>query len=175
MKIMTKINIIVLSIISVIAMYSCGSAQKTADKDTKAWKYEIECEGTGVQGSYLVKVWSYSEEPEVAIEQAKKNAIHGVIFKGYTSTRQGCTSQKPLAGNLSIEDKNKDFFKSFFANGGMYMKYISLSTDGKVDSGDVLKMGKKKYKVGVVVSVQKDALRKYLESKGIIKGLSSGF
>ena len=172
---MKKLNIVIVSIISVLAMYSCGSAQKTADKDTKAWNYEIECEGTGVQGSYIVKVWSYSEEPEVAIEQAKKNAVHGIIFKGYTSVNSGCTSQKPLASNLSIEDNNKDFFKSFFADGGMYMKFISLSTDGNVDSGDVLKMGKKKYKIGVVVSVQKDELRKYLESKGIIKGLSSGF
>ena len=33
----------------------------------------------------------------------------------------------------------------------------------------------KEYKVGVVVSVRKDDLRKALEAAGIIRGLNSGF
>jgi len=37
-----------------------------------------------------------------------------------------------------------------------------------------VKVGKE-YKIGVVVSVSKDQLRKDLEAAGIIKGLSSGF
>ena len=44
-----------------------------------------------------------------------------------------------------------------------------------VGAGDVSKVNKKEYKVGVVVSVNKDELRKYLESEGILKGLASGF
>jgi hypothetical protein len=38
----------------------------------------------------------------------------------------------------------------------------------------VIKIGKE-YKIGVIVSVQKDYLRKDLEAAGVIKGLSSGF
>ena len=38
-----------------------------------------------------------------------------------------------------------------------------------------IKISKKEYKIGVVVSVSVASLRKDLESAGIIKSLSSGF
>ncbi|MDD2426405.1 MAG: hypothetical protein PHU00_10390, partial [Bacteroidales bacterium] len=54
------------------------------DENTRNWRYEIEGVQTGVQGTYLIKVWTYSKRPDLAIEQAKKNAVHGVIFqKGF--------------------------------------------------------------------------------------------
>jgi len=55
------------------------------------------------------------------------------------------------------------------------MRFVSLSTDGAVGAGDVMKVSKKEYKVGVVVAVNKAELRKYLEEEGVIKGLSAGF
>ncbi len=54
------------------------------------------------------------------------------------------------------------------------MKYVSLSNDGSIDTDDRLKVGKE-YKIGVVVSVMKDQLRKDLEKAGIIKALDAGF
>ena len=51
---------------------------------------------------------------------------------------------------------------------------MSESSDGNVAAEDRMKVGKE-YKIGVIVSVFKDALRQDLESAGIIKGLSSGF
>ena len=38
-----------------------------------------------------------------------------------------------------------------------------------------LKISKREYKIGVIVNVQSDQLRKRLEKEGIAKGLSSGF
>lgn len=147
--------------------------KKKADEETAEWRYEIACEKVGSQGTYLVKVWSYSRKPEVAVEQAKKNAVHGVIFKGFSGN--GCATQKPIARSASLEAEKADFFKLFFASGGKYMKFVTSSNNGSVAAGDVTKVGKKEYKVGVVVTVQKDLLRKDLEAAGIIKGLSSGF
>ena len=148
--------------------------QRKADEATKAWRYEIECAGIGKDGTYLIKVWSYSKNATIATTQAKKNAVHGVIFKGFSGGGQGCTSQKPLASNPNIEEEKADFFDPFFEEGGKYMKYVSESSDGNVDASDRVKVGKE-YKIGVLVSVSKDALRKDLEAAGIIKGLSSGF
>jgi hypothetical protein len=150
-----------------------AQAGKKADKETEEWRYEIECVSTGATGSYLVKVWSYSKKPDVAINQAKKNAVHGVVFKGFTGKGAGCT-QKPLAGSPALEQEKAEFFKDFFADGGKYMKFVSVSGDGSVAAEDRLKIGKE-YKIGVVVSVYKDELRKDLEAAGIIKGLNSGF
>lgn len=167
----------VILIITLVSFSLTADAQKRkANKDTEQWKYEIECMGTGTAGTYLVKVFSYNKKPHIAEAQAKKNAIHGIIFKGFAGDRsKGCSTQKPLARNPSVEFDKEDFFKDFFADGGRYMKFVSSSSDGSTGGRDVTKVGKKLYKIGVVVSVHKDALRKDLEAAGVLKGLASGF
>jgi len=164
----------VLFFMSASPILSQARAKKKAMRDMEAFRYEIECLGTGVEGTYLIKVWTYSKKPKVAIEQSKKNAVHGVIFKGFAGGGRGCISQKPLASSPEVEDEHSEFFDKFFADGGDYMKYVSLSNDGSIDSEDRLKVGKE-YKIGVVVSVMKDQLRKDLEKAGIIKALDAGF
>lgn len=150
-----------------------AQARRKADKDTDRWRYEIEVVGTGVQGTYLIKVWSYSKKPDVAIEQAKKNAVHGVIFRGFAG-KQGITGQKALSSNVNLVEEKSDFFEPFFKDNGKYIKFVSLTADGAVGAGDRIKIGKE-YKVGVIVSVRVADLRKDLEEAGIIKKLGAGF
>lgn len=151
-----------------------AQAKRKARLDMEAFRYEIECVGIGTQGTYLIKVWTYSKKPKVAIAQSKKNAVHGIIFKGFSGGGQGCTSQKALAPSIDVQDENPDFFEGFFDDRGDFNKYVAVSGDGAIDSEDRLKVGKE-YKIGVVVSVMKDQLRKDLEKAGVIKGLDSGF
>lgn len=150
-----------------------AQAKNKANKDTEAWRYEIEAVQTGVQGTYQIKVWSYSKNPVVAIEQSKKNAVHGIIFKGFAG-KQGVPGQKPLTTNVNLEQEKSDFFKPFFSDGGKYMKFVSITNDGTVAAEDRMKIGKE-YKIGVIVSVRVAELRKDLEDAGIIKGLGAGF
>jgi hypothetical protein len=124
-------------------------------------------------GSYLIKVWSYSRNQSVAAEQAKKNAVHGVIFSGFAGMN-GVPRQPPLATSPNLENEKKEFFDPFFANGGRYMKYVSITNDGSIGAKDRLRVGKE-YKIGVIVSVAKDELRKDLEDAGIIRPLGAGF
>ena len=175
MKMKTVFNKNILFIILAIGLMFCANAQtrKKANKDTATWRYEIEAVQNGTQGTYLIKVWSYSTNPEIAIEQSKKNAVHGIIFKGYTGT-QTIEGQKPLTDNVNLEVEKADFFKPFFADGGKYMKFVSLSNDGAVAAEDRMKIGKE-YKIGVIVTVNKSSLLKDLENAGIIKSLNSGF
>ena len=74
----------------------------------------------------------------------------------------------------ALEQEKAEFFDQFFAECGKYMKFVSISSDVEVAAEDIMKVGKE-YKIGVVVSVMYDLLRKDLEAAGIIKGLSSGF
>ena len=146
--------------------------KRKAQKDTENWRYEIECVGIGKAGTKVIKVWSYSKKAKIAIAQAKKNAVHGIIFQGYAGGGQGCTSQKPLASNPSVEQEKAEFFDNFFnINGGKYMKFVSHSGDA---TPTVMKVGKE-YKIGVIVTVMSANLRKDLEAAGIVRGLSSGF
>ena len=54
------------------------------------------------------------------------------------------------------------------------MKFVNVTGDGSVAAEDRLKVGKE-YKIGVVVSINVNLLRKDLETAGIIKGLGAGF
>jgi hypothetical protein len=155
------------------AMIGCGTAKRTADKEMRQFRYEIEAVGTGVQGTYQVKVWTYSKDANAAVEQAKKNAVHGIIFKGFAG-KQGITGQKPLASNAAIEVERKDYFEPFFADGGKFQQFVSIANDGAIAPGDRIKIGKE-YKIGVVVSVNVASLRKELENAGIIQKLGGIF
>ncbi len=148
-------------------------SKKKSKKDTHNFRYEIECIGEGKQGTYAIKVFSYSKKPKVAIEAAKRNAVHGIIFKGLAGGK--CVNKPALARNPNLEQEKADFFKSFFANGGKYSKFVTTSTDGAIEAGDVTKVSKKEYKIGVNVSVNVNLLRKDLEAAGIIQGLGSRF
>jgi hypothetical protein len=175
---MKKINIVVAFVLFLIVPYvsiaQSKKNRKDADKETAAWRYEIEAVGTGVQGSYQVKVWSYSKKPQVAMEQAKKNAVHGIVFKGFPSNGR-VQGQKALVQNPNLEKEQTKFFEDFFETGQKYLKFVTLANNGAIGPGDRIKISKKEYKIGVVVSVNVAALRKDLEASGIVKGLGSGF
>jgi hypothetical protein len=149
-----------------------ANAQKKEDKRTMQWRYEIQCGGIGADGYYLIKIFTYSSKRKLPMEQAKKNAVHGVLFKGFPGDNlSGCATQKPICTNPNIEFEKKEFFDTFFADGGAYMKFVADSSDGNIDPDDSMKVGKE-FKVGILVSVNKSELRKYLEAAGIIRGLS---
>lgn len=148
--------------------------QRKADSDTNEWRYEVEAVGTGTQGTYQIKVWTYSKSQKTAIEQAKKNAVHAVTFKGFPGNGR-TQGQKPLARNPNVEQEKQEFFNDFFKDGGKFQKYVFLANNGSIDPNDRIKVSRKEYKIGVVVSVNVTGLRKDLEAAGIIKGLSSGF
>ena len=172
MKSFVKITCLLLIVLAGFATETTAQKRK-ADKDTQNWIYEIEPVAVGSQGSYLIKVWSYSKKPVIAIEQAKKNAVHGIIFKGFTGI-QGVPGQRPLTNNPNLEVEQAEFFKNFFADGGKYMKFVNITNDGAVAAEDRIKMDKQ-YKIGVVVSVNVAGLRKDLEDAGMVRGLNSGF
>ena len=143
----------------------CGASKNLAKTETGKFQYEIEGVNNGTQGSYLVKVWTYSSTKYANIEECKKNAVHGVIFKGYAGSAQ-VRPQKPLVREAGAEMAHADYFDTFFANGGEYNKYVTV-TQG---TQEIVKVGQT-YKVGLIVSVSKDQLRRALETAGVVKSL----
>lgn len=162
----------------VAAMPFCASAQKRhvkkANEQTAEWRYEIEPTELVKQGSVTVKVWSFSKKPAVAQEQARKNAVHGVIFKGVAAGKT-TPARKALAASTAGHEA---FFDAFFADGGEFGRFVALTNSGAMGAGDVIRStsntNKKEYKVGVLCTVAYDQLRAYLESQGVIKGLGAG-
>lgn len=150
------------------------SAQTRKEKKIAGYtvdNYEVECLGTGNEGTQLMKVWGYGKKPEDAVIQAKLNAVHAVIFKGIFAGAGGCM-KRPLVSDPNTEEKNQDYFDTFFKPNGEYLSYIATSGEGVRES---IKVDKKTYKVAISVSVQHSALRKKLEADGIVKKLGAGF
>ena len=160
---MMKKTILILGLTAL--MLSLGSC---ATKNN--FGYELNCLGVGSEGSNLIKVYSYASNYNKALNQAKHDAVHGILFKGIVGGN-GCSNQPAIVKPQELA-ANQAFFDKFFKS-GEYLRFVNISNDGSVDGGDRLRVGNQ-YKIGVVVSVQKDALRKYLEQAGVIKRLDAG-
>ncbi len=168
--------LIAVTALFLIASSSCRRTKVlTTNKDKMAGymtsNYEVECMGTGMDGTQLIKVWGYGKNPSSAIYYAKKNAVHAVMFKGINAGKSGCMT-RPLITKPGAEVRHSDFFNTFFADGGHYLNFVSQTGDGTVDR---IKVATGQYKVGVIVSVRHAALRRELETAGIINKLSRGF
>ncbi len=165
-------NVLFLTVVFLTSITTFAQKRK-AERDTKLWRYEIEGIAEGKEGTYLIKVWSYNKKDKIAIEQAKKNAVHGIIFKGFTGHGK-VTNQPALINDLNVEIEKEEFFESFFdeKNPRGFMKYVEISNDATIGPDDIKQFGNE-YKIGVVVSVHKDRLKTFLLAEGIIKPLDS--
>jgi len=158
--------VMVLACVGMVAMAG-NRKQKKADADTESFRYELESVETAGSGYVNVKVWSYSRRPSIAIEQCKKNAVHGILFKGSTGT--GGT-HRPLVKDPAAQSDHAEFFTAFFAEDGDYMRYVTNA----IGTPETTKIGKE-YKIAVYVKVNEGELRRHLEKANIIRSLNSGF
>lgn len=169
MKYIKKIaGIVFLSAVVLLLTTSCGSKKQLVE----TWTYEIEPVAVGSEGSYLIKVWSYAKKQDEAVLKAKKNAIHGALFRGFTG-KSGVAGKAPLV-NSKERETHKKYFEDFLKDGGGYLRFATLSNEGNIKSSDRIRVGKQ-YKIGVVVSVQAANLRRELEKNKIIRSLDYGF
>ncbi len=161
--------ILVLTLFAGLFATDAMAQRKKKKKDTEEFtigNYEVQFVRTGLEGTTLFKIFSYGKNYETALENAKPDAIKAVIFKGIP----GSDSARPMVREYDLSRSQRDFFTEFFDN-KYYLNFVTISGDGSVDPGDVIRISRNEYKVGVVVSVHKNDLRKYLEQAGIINPL----
>ncbi|MFI3296839.1 MAG: hypothetical protein R3Y59_04330 [bacterium] len=135
--------------------------------------YEVETLTTATRGTKLIKVWAFDSNVDKAIIQAKKNAISAAIFKGYPAGGSA-NATPPLLTDPNAEQTHHEYFNTFFATGGEYLNYVVNTSDQAPSGLNRLKVSKG-YKVGIVVQVNYENLRKKLINDGIIRGLNTGF
>lgn len=170
-------NLFKLSLFAALALLITSvSAQSRKERKilyNSQYNYEIEPVGVGQDGTKVFKVWGYGKEVGDAVMNAKEAAVAACIFKGLPGGA-GSAPTPAICTEPNIEVTKADYFEKFFAVGGKYLQYISLSNDGDPAGEDRLKI-KKGYKVAIYVQVMYDALRKQLEADGIARRLDSGF
>ena len=166
-----KICIVALLIVPINSLFSqTNSNRKVTEERTRNWQYESICSESGGTGSsYLIEVTSYVGDVRLALNQAKKNAIHAVLFKGVSGNNLGCTAKEPLIKN-GVYNDNFEYFEDFFYNTRQYNQYAT-SPSGSAESTEKLK--RKMNRVTFIISVNVDELRKKLEYDKIIEPMGA--
>lgn len=137
-----------------------------------AYNYEVETVGVGTEGTKSLKVWAYGKNVDEAVQLAKKCAVAACIYRGLPA------SDNTLATPALCPEPDSKwdiFFRQFFSDGGEYLNYVNLTSDGVPSGQDRLKIKNGGYKCGIYVQVLYDRLRKDLEKSGIITSMNSWF
>ena len=136
----------------------------------KQRSYQTECVSIETDGYITIKIWNIEKGNNYKPTQARKDAIHSILYSGI-SQANSCSTQLPIL-NKTIEQENfQSLQKSFFANKGPWSRFTRSSV---TETTLPTFIGNKNWKV-YQVSVSKKELRKYLEERKIIKSLNNGF
>jgi hypothetical protein len=155
---------ILLAILSLFIF--AGTTTVSAKDDVASFNYELTRDGSPISRDanfVIFTVYSYTKKSKITSDIGKRNAIHGILFKGLPKTEmQG--SQPALLKDGSYE-KYAEYLDKFFAS-GEYLQFIEETNKG---FQDVIKISSKEYKVGISVKVNVKGLKQKLEKDGIIK------
>lgn len=171
---MKQILTMVFAAVLLLSGFSADAQNKARRKSFSSWEnYEIAIEKVGTPGTKFVKVWGFGKNVDAAVMAAKMNAVHACIFRGIPASTTAMATP-PICSHPDALTSNQDYFEDFFSEGGPYLAYINMTTDG-VPSGTDNRKVKGGYKVAIYVQVLYDNLKKKLENDGIVRGLSDGF
>lgn len=132
--------------------------------------YQTECVSIETDGYVIIKIWDTKKGIRYSPEQARKDAIHAILYSG-VSSGVGCYTQPPILNKSEEQENFKTIQKSFFSYKGQWSMFTrSSATESTLPAN----LGIKNWKV-YQVSISKNELRKYLEEQKIIKSLTNGF
>lgn len=160
-----KYSFWILSLLLLILAPSCRKSTSISSQGS-FYSFETQCLSTELDGSVTVRAWGTGSDKADAVEQAKKNALNDVIFKGIRGGNGGC-SDKPLIFEVNAREKYEFYFNRFFADGGEYEKYVSSEDENRTSRIKGESGTQKNY--GVVVRVKRAELRQRLINDNIIK------
>ncbi|MFI3285758.1 MAG: DUF6175 family protein [Rikenellaceae bacterium] len=130
--------------------------------------YSVETLKVGADGTKYIKVSGFGKNDDAATFNAKRNAVHAAIFRGFPSAADA-NATPAICTDPSVMQNYKIYFNNFFNNGD-YLQYINLTTDGVPSGADRIKV-KGGYEVKIYAQIMYDNLRRRLESDGIVKAL----
>jgi len=162
-----KNRLVYLIVIVVSAVLSGGCRSKTDISGN--YTYRTECLGTEMDGSITVRAWGNGRNRADAIEQARKNAVNDVIFKGITEGTGGCNF-RPVVGEVNARMKYERYFDTFFRDKGEFQQFVSSEDERFSDRfRREPRASRHGYSYGVVLRIKRSALRDKLISDGIIR------
>lgn len=154
-------SIITIGIVAIAALTMNSCSKSIAAYHT----FDVTCLGVAHDGSQTLLSWGSGKNKEAAIEQATKNAVQAVIFKGILDGNKGC-DVRPLINEPNAREKYEDYFNAFFAEGGDYKQFTSYE-DMKRGSKDKYR-GQYANTWSVTVRVFRSDLKRKLQEDNIL-------
>ena len=143
----------------------------TSDPQTKIagnYAYTTQCVGVEGDGTQTLKVWGSGRNRSDAFDQACKNAVYDVLFKGIKDGKSECETL-PLVSEVNARKKYETYFNKFFTDGGEYKKYISMADEHtKYKSERERKNGTGADTYAAIVIVKRPQLKEKLIQDGIL-------
>jgi hypothetical protein len=156
--------------LALIVLSSCLSCRSANSSTFSYTKPEIILLREMPNGTIFVRAFGSGFNQMECIENAKLSAIREVIFNGVNGS-------KPLIGGANTEEKNKEYFTSFFSTDGPFNKFVYLSNRGNIDKDDrfevkgsrgrrgVLSRRTDRLLIGVELEIERESLRLELFDK----------
>lgn len=158
---MKKIKKLILIFLFGLFVSSCCSIGVSRKQINYEYETQALTFAESADGTIFLKSWGMDKKRKNAKEQARRNAIRTILFKGVPNS----SVKRPLINEPGAEEKYREYFDRFFAKGGKYNQYIVQTS---IDSKDIVKSGCL-YRVGVKSKVYYRQLQKELVSAGITK------
>lgn len=146
-----------------VMLWSCKTPTNVSSEYAN-YGFEIECLGLDPDGSQTIRTWGSGINKSKAIEQAKRNAVEAVIFKGITAGTGDC-NKRPLVNEANARERYEDYFNRFFAQGGAYNRYVRLE---EKRTSRIKSKNSSMEAWSVVVKIDRTALRQRLENDNLI-------
>lgn len=128
--------------------------------------FDTECLGVELDGSETVRAWGKGKNRADALEQAKKNAVRDVLFKGITAGSREC-SVRPLLTEVNAQERYAYYFNNFFRDGGEYLNYVSM--EDKKSNSNTKSSNKTQVSYSTTVRVLRLQLQQKLIEDKILK------
>lgn len=157
---MEKLNkrLLLILVISLIGFNSCKSIKNNASY----YSYDVKCIGSALNGIQTVKAWGKGLDKAEALEQAKKNALDEVLFKGI---RQGTTdcNTRPIVSEINAKTKYQYYFNSFYSQD--YSSFATINTKkNKIEKIET----DQGYLIGAIITIEIADLKQRLFDDNIL-------
>ncbi len=127
--------------------------------------FSTECISVPGDGTEILRVWGQGKDKSEAIDMAMRNAVNDVLFKGVSAGAGQC-DKRPVMLEVNARERYTYYFDPFFAKKGAYTKFVTLHENR---TSRIKAQSTTLQAYGVVVSVNRSALRQQLITDGILK------
>lgn len=155
-----------IAIIAIICLLFTGCRGKQSVSNSYSYyDFGTTLINTSPSGTITMRAWGNGPNLATAFEEAKKNAVSEVLFKGFKTSKSPMASA--LINEVNARQRYEDYFDRFFADGGEYNNFVYEASSTDKSRTKSKSNGRENY--GFTLVVDRNALRDQMKKDGILR------